>query len=253
MEHPTAVELFDRVALIAPDSAAVRARDGTLTYVELGQRAERLARHLRRLGVTPGDLVGLCLERSAALAVAALAAFRVGAAYVATDPAYPDERLRWMFDDATVAVVVADRRNAGRSLGDRPTVGLGPGGELPADAAAVDDDPLPSSPRGRDLAYVVYTSGSTGHPKGVMVEHCGLANLIAWHRGAFGLTDSDRCTQIASPGFDAAVWELWPTLAAEPRSTSFPRRCAAIRWACVTGWWGRASPSASCQPPWPRR
>lgn len=214
MEHPTALELFDRVALIAPSSAAVRAHDGTLTYFELGQRADRLARHLSRQGVRPGDLVGLCVERSAALAVAALAVFRAGAAYVATDPAYPDERLHWMFDHAAVAVVLADRGNAERISGDRPTVGLGPGGELPSDAAGVDEDPLPASPRGGDLAYVVYTSGSTGHPKGVMVEHAGLANLIAWHQSAFALTDTDRCTQIASPGFDAAVWELWPTLAA---------------------------------------
>jgi amino acid adenylation domain-containing protein len=147
------------------------------------------------------------------LVVGALAAFRVGAAYVATDPAYPDERLRWMLDDADVAAVVTDRRNAGRVLGDRATVVLEPGGELIADVSA-DDDPLPASPRSTDLAYVVYTSGSTGHPKGVMVEHGGLTNLIAWHRDAFGLTDVDHCTQLASPGFDAAVWEVWPALAA---------------------------------------
>ncbi len=214
MEYPTAVELVDGAVLEAPSSVAVRAHDGTLTYLELWQRAERLARHLHQLGVRPGDLVGQCVERSASLVVGALAAFRAGAAYVATDPAYPDERLRWMLDDADVAAVVTDRRNAGRMLGDRATVMLDAGGELPGDVTVVDDDLLPASPRGPDLAYVVYTSGSTGHPKGVMVEHGALANLIAWHRAAFGLTDADHCTQIASPGFDAAVWEVWPALAA---------------------------------------
>jgi amino acid adenylation domain-containing protein len=214
MEDSTVVGQVDGTVLSTPGSVAVRAHDGTLTYLELWQRAERLARHLRRLGVRPGDLVGQCVERSASLVVGALAAFRAGAAYVATDPAYPDERLRWMLDDADVAAVVTDRRNAGRALGDRATVVLGPGGELPADVNADDDDPLPPSPQSTDLAYVVYTSGSTGHPKGVMVEHRGLANLIAWHRDAFGLTDADHCTQIASPGFDAAVWEVWPALAA---------------------------------------
>jgi non-ribosomal peptide synthetase component F len=114
------------------------------------------------------------------MVVGALAAFRAGAAYVATDPAYPDERLRWMLDDADVAAVVTDTRNAGRMLGDRVTVVLGSGGELPAGARADDDEALPASPHSRDLAYVVYTSGSTGHPKGVMVEHAGLSNLIAW-------------------------------------------------------------------------
>ena len=70
------------------------------------------------------------------------------------------------------------------------------------------------APRNRtDIAYVVYTSGSTGQPKGVLVEHAGLANLVDWHREAFALEAGDRCTQIASPGFDASVWEIWPSLA----------------------------------------
>ena len=252
MGDSTAVELVDGAVVGAPDSVAVRAPDGALTYLELWQRAERLARHLRRLGVGPGDLVGQCVERSTSLVVGALGAFRAGAAYVATDPAYPDERLRWMLDDADVAAVVTDRRNAGRMLGDRASVVLDPGGELGADATVVDADPLLASPRSADLAYVVYTSGSTGHPKGVMVEHGGLANLIVWHRAAFGLTDVDHCTQIASPGFDASVWEVWPTLAAGATLHVVPEGCAATRWACATGSWPRASRSASCRPPWPR-
>jgi amino acid adenylation domain-containing protein len=218
MERSTGMKLVEGAVHRAPNSVAVRAQDGTLTYSELWQGAERLARHLRHLGVRPGDLVGQCLERSASMVVGALAAFRAGAAYVATDPAYPDQRLRWMLDDADVAAVVTDSRNAGRMLGDRVTVVLGAGGELPSNTTAEDEDevdePLPALPRSTDLAYVVYTSGSTGHPKGVMVEHGGLDNLIAWHHTAFAVTDADHCTQIASPGFDAAVWELWPALAA---------------------------------------
>jgi amino acid adenylation domain-containing protein len=209
----TALELFDEAARSARGGVAVRAQDATLTYGEVAERAERLARHLRQLGVNPGDLVGQCLERSASLVVAALAAFRLGAAYVAIDPAYPDERIRWMLDDADVAALVTDAPNADRPLGTRPTVVLGPGGQLPAGATTGDSEPLPAPPRSSDLAYVVYTSGSTGHPKGVMVEHGSLANLIAWHNDAFSLTGADRCTQLASPGFDAAVWELWPALA----------------------------------------
>ena len=86
------------------------------------------------------------------------------------------------------------------------------GGKL-ADASDRDgDEPLPGPPLPTDLAYVVYTSGSTGRPKGVLVEHASLANLVEWHRAAFALHAGDRCTQISSPGFDAAVWEIWPSL-----------------------------------------
>ncbi len=213
MQQSTALELFDNATRSARVSVAVRDENDTLTYGDVSERAERLARHLRELGVNAGDLVGQCLERSASLVVGALAAFRLGAAYVAIDPAYPDERIRWMLDDADVAAVVTDGPNADRPLGSRVTVVLGSGGRLPPDATVSDGEPLPAPPQSSDLAYVVYTSGSTGHPKGVMVQHGSLANLIAWHNAAFSLTSADRCTQLASPGFDAAVWELWPTLA----------------------------------------
>jgi amino acid adenylation domain-containing protein len=212
---PSVLPLIDHAAAAAPSAVAVRATDATLSYGELAARAERLARRLVRDGVEPGDLVGLCLERSASLVVGALAIVRAGAAYVAIDPNYPDDRVRWMLDDSGAVATVTDAANAAR-LGDAAkVVVVAGGGELPG--VATDDEaatPLPALPGPADLAYVVYTSGSTGRPKGVLVEHAALANLVAWHRAAFGLTAADRSTQIASPGFDAAVWEIWPTLAA---------------------------------------
>jgi amino acid adenylation domain-containing protein len=199
----------------SPESVAVRDLDGSLSYGELGIRADRLAQRLRQIGAEPGDLVGLCLERSASLVVAALAICRAGCAYVAIDPNYPDERMQWMLEDSDAAAVVTDAATAER-LGtstQRPEVVLKGAGELRDDSFPDDGEPLPRPPGPADLAYVVYTSGSTGLPKGVLVEHAGLANLVDWHRDAFALTSDDRCTQIASPGFDAAVWEIWPSLA----------------------------------------
>lgn len=209
----TVLPLIEQVVTSEPNSIAVRAPDGILSYGELSARADRVARTLRRLGVMPGDLVGQCLERSASLVVAALATVRSGAAYVAIDPTYPAERVRWMLDDSGATAVVSDAVTAARlgPYGDRPTVVVEDGG-FTSDVRPDGDRPLPGPPLSTDLAYVVYTSGSTGRPKGVLVEHAGLANLVEWHRAAFGLNAGDCCTQISSPGFDAAVWEIWPSL-----------------------------------------
>jgi amino acid adenylation domain-containing protein len=211
----TAASLIDAVAAAEPDHLAVKGTDGTLTYGELSTRADQIARRLLALGVKPGDLVGLCLGRSTSLIVGALAIFRAGGAYVAIDPSYPDERLQWILGDSAPVALVTDSATAPR-LGDAaPTVVLFEGGVVDPDAeGAGAETELPPRPAPGDLAYVVYTSGSTGQPKGSMIEHAGLLNLVEWHRRAFDLGPEDRCTQIASPGFDAAVWEIWPALAA---------------------------------------
>jgi amino acid adenylation domain-containing protein len=207
--------LIERTIAAQPDSVAVRGPDATLTYGELDAAADLLAHELRSLAVELGDLVGLCVNRSSALVVGALGILRAGAAFVAIYPGYPDERLRWMLEDCGAAAVVMDLPTDERlgASDDRPRVVLEDGGELADPRAAPSEDALPGPPGPTDIAYVVYTSGSTGQPKGVLVEHAGLANLVEWHLAAFGLEAGDRCTQIASPGFDAMVWEIWPSLA----------------------------------------
>ena len=217
---PTVVAQIDQMAASSPQNVAVHSLDGTLTYAELTVCADRLAQHLRQVGVKPGELIGLCVERSARLVVAGLAIFMANAAYVAIDPRYPDERIRWMLDDSGASAVVCDAGTVDRlgTFGDRPSVVVTGGGAL-RDGALRDGsvtnsgESLRRRPQPTDLAYVVYTSGSTGRPKGVMVEHASLANLVEWHRAAFALDTNDRCTQIASPGFDASAWEIWPCLA----------------------------------------
>ena len=213
-QEATVLSLIDQVVAAEPHKLAVRGPDAVLSYGELSARADLLARRLRHLGVKPGDLVGQCVERSASLVVAALAIVRAGAGYVAIDPMYPAERVQWMLDDSGATAVVSDVSTAGRlgGYGDRPALVVADGGELSDESDRDGDAPLPGPPLPTDLAYVVYTSGSTGRPKGVLVEHASLANLVEWHRAAFALHAGDRCTQISSPGFDAAVWEIWPSL-----------------------------------------
>jgi amino acid adenylation domain-containing protein len=193
-----------------PDEVAVTAGPRSLTYHELDCQANRLARRLRSLGVGADVLVGLCLPRSLDLVIGALGILKAGGAYVPMDPAYPNERLAYMLDDANAPVLVTSSSIAHRLPEakrdvvniDGPEVAAGPD-HLPR------VDVMP-----HDLAYVIYTSGSTGKPKGVEITHQGLTNLVTWHRRAFSVTAADRASHVAGLGFDASVWELWPYLAA---------------------------------------
>ena len=205
-------ELVRACAAETPDAIAVVADNQRITYRELDSRANQLAHQLRALGVGQDVLVGLCFERSVALIVGALAILKAGGAYVPLDPGYPRERLVFMLQDAHARVLVTDPRLAASLprdawqvvILDTGATSLAPGDpHPPAYAAALDD-----------LAYVIYTSGSTGRPKGVQVTHDGLLNLVLWHQRAFAVTRSDRATLLASPAFDAAVWEIWPYLTA---------------------------------------
>jgi amino acid adenylation domain-containing protein len=204
-------ERFAAWAARTPDAPAVAHAGRTLTYRELDERAGRLARALRRRGVGPDVPVGVCLERSPELAVATLAVLKAGGAYVALDPAVPAARLAWMLSDSGAAVVVAG--DSARGLLRAPGVEViaveGDG----AAAGAGPAEPVDGGAGARNLAYVIYTSGSTGTPRAVGVEHGGLAALCDWHAAAFAVTPADRATQLASPGFDASAWEVWPYLA----------------------------------------
>ncbi|HEU4587400.1 MAG TPA: non-ribosomal peptide synthetase [Gemmatimonadales bacterium] len=194
----------------APDALAVTAGPERMTYAELDRRANRIAAHLHRLGVGPDTLVGLCLPRSLDMVAGALGILRAGGAYLPMDPAYPAERLAFMLEDAQAPVLISTAALARQLPGGRRTL-LEPGalatmawpGELP---------PAEIAPDG--LAYLIYTSGSTGTPKGVEITHANLTHLVAWHRQTFAVTAGDRASHVAGLGFDAAVWELWPYLAA---------------------------------------
>lgn len=189
-----------------PEALAVACGDSRLTYQDLWRQSGELAQQLRRAGIESGQPVGLVLARSAELLVGVLGILRAGAAYVAVDPDAPQERISYMLRDAGAGAVVA---SADAILADQwgvplLTVGFGD----PASGSG----PTAVEQRPSDAAYMIYTSGSSGLPKGVVVEHAGLVNLVEWHVSAFGLTAADRTTLFSSPGFDASVWEMWPSL-----------------------------------------
>ncbi|HTO81259.1 MAG TPA: non-ribosomal peptide synthetase [Methylomirabilota bacterium] len=204
--------LVTDIARSTPDRIALRAGSARMSYGELSASANRLAAPLQALGVGREVPVGICLERSFDQIVAVLAALKTGAAFLPLDPAWPEQRLQTMLDDAQAPVLVgngalADRlsrpgRRAIRLDRDAPAIA-----RLDARDVVVPTDD-------EDLAYIIYTSGSTGAPKGVELTRGNLFNLVSWHRTAFAVTAEDRASHLAGLGFDAAVWEIWPYLTA---------------------------------------
>ncbi|MFG3422746.1 amino acid adenylation domain-containing protein [Micromonospora sp. NPDC048063] len=202
--------LVGRWARELPDAPAVADDARTLSYGELDARADALAATLRAEGIGAGDLVGVLLERSAALPVALLAALKAGAAYVPLDPTHPPARLGHLLADTGAPVVLTSaplrhRLPAGEA---RPVeVGLDaapPTGTAPVSARTGPDD----------LAYVMHTSGSTGRPKGVMVTHRGVVNYLRWAGAAYRLGPGDEVPVHSSIGFDLTVTSLLVPLAA---------------------------------------
>ena len=198
-------------AAAAPDSLAVKAGAESLTYAELELRSNQLAEHLHSFGLGPDSLVGICLERSLFSVVSSLAVLKAGAAYLPLDPTFPADRLAFMLRDAGVSAVITRK-----GLTDKLATGAWNVVKMDSDRdriASYSGRIFDTEAESSHLAYVIYTSGSTGQPKGVEITRAGLENLIAWHLQAFQVTAADRASLLASVGFDAAVWELWPYLA----------------------------------------
>jgi amino acid adenylation domain-containing protein len=194
-----------------PGHIAVIDKSTQMTYGELDDLANRLACHLNAMGVGGNTVIVVCMRRSALAAVASLAVLKAGAAYLPVDPNYPRERLSFILSDARTPIVLSESRVAGRlPEGSWRLIML----DREHLIGTAQPDVRPSDLSPDRLAYVIYTSGSTGTPKGVEITHANLMNLVLWHQKAFAVSAEDRATQFASFGFDAAVWELWPHLAA---------------------------------------
>jgi amino acid adenylation domain-containing protein len=204
--------LFEQRAAAQPETTALVFGDERLTYGELNRRANQLAHYLRRFGVRAETPVCVCFERSVELVVATLAVVKAGGAYVPLDPSNPAERLSFMLKDSGAPFLLT--REALRGLfdaGGTEVVSLDR--EWAAVALESGDDPEGGAAPD-NLAYVVYTSGSTGVPKGVEVAHASLANLTRWYQRTSAVEPGEKATQLSGVGFDATVFELWPNLIA---------------------------------------
>jgi amino acid adenylation domain-containing protein len=196
-------------AVAAPTQLAVIAENAQFTYADIDRQSDLLAARLQENGSGRDRCIGIFLERSPQFVVAALAIMKSGGAYVPLDPSNPRDRVAAILSDAAASALVTDSRHSeGLPAGAWRVIDL----DLPVNPAQVSFTPVEIDPK--SLAYVIYTSGSTGQPKGVEITHESLGNLIDWHQTSFEVTASDRASQVAGLGFDAAVWEIWPYLTA---------------------------------------
>ncbi len=203
-------ELFEAQVERTPAAVAAVANDRQLTYAELNERANQLARFLRRFGVGPDSLVGLCVDRSLEMIVGILGVLKAGAGYLPMDPSYPADRLAFMLQDANVFVLLTQS-----DLLDQLPPHNGPRLSLDTDwdviAKERKDNPAPwANPA--NLAYVIYTSGSTGKPKGVMIHHRGLVNYLTWATETYEVAAGCGAPVHSSFSFDLTITSLFAPL-----------------------------------------
>ncbi|MBZ5491936.1 MAG: amino acid adenylation domain-containing protein [Acidobacteriia bacterium] len=208
-EH-LAHELFDAQAQKTPNACAVSCEGKSLSYSELQRRANQMAHYLRSLGVGLETRVAVIVRRSAAAVAGMLAISKAGGTYVPLDPEHPPERTKLILEDSRAEFLLMEQEE---ELLQSPY--LRHRVLLTRDAGEIskmpEEEPQ-SAGYAENAAYLIYTSGSTGRPKGTVISHRSLVNLIEWHAKTYGTGGQDRASQYASQGFDASIWEIWPTL-----------------------------------------
>ncbi len=199
--------LIDRVTKERPDSVAAVFENEQLTYSELDRRSNQLAHFLRKRGVGPGVLVGVFVERGLEMIVGLLGTLKAGGAYVPMDPTFPPERVRYVLEDAKVAVVLTQTALTHVwSFGRTEVV------QLDRDWSRIDREStsqVPETASPEDLAYVIYTSGSTGKPKGVEIQHRAVVNFLQTMALEPGLDQGDVLAAVTTLSFDIAGLELY--------------------------------------------
>ncbi|PFY82408.1 condensation domain-containing protein, partial [Bacillus pseudomycoides] len=214
VEYPTESiiqELFEQQVAQTPEAVALVYKNQQLTYKELNERANQSAHSLLKKGVGPETMVGICMERSVEMIVGLLGILKAGGAYVPLDPTYPEQRLKYILDNANIKLMVTQRNVKGWIPEGIEIICLDENQEMISQESMA-NPVVEATPE--NLAYVIYTSGSTGNPKGVLLEQKGLCNLVHTIIDLMQLNSNSRVIQFASLSFDAAVFEIFTTLVA---------------------------------------
>jgi len=195
-QDKTIHELFEEQVEKHPNRIAVIFEGQKMTYKELNEKSNRLARTLKRRGVTQDSIVAVMMERSIEMMVGLMGILKAGGAYLPIDPTYPEDRIKYMLEDSGISIVLTRQNFLSNDLN---------GENLYAD----DPSNLGKTCRPENLAYVIYTSGSTGKPKGILIEHHSMGNRINWMQKKYPIGESDVILQKTPFTFDVSVWELF--------------------------------------------
>ena len=204
--------LFESQVERTPNATAVIFENQELTYRELNVQSNRLAHHLKKLGVGPDVLVGICMERSLEMVIGLFGILKAGGAYVPIDPALPSERISYMMQDANCPVLLTQQKFVEQLPGhDAEVLCLDTNSSAWANES---EENVESGVTPKHLAYMIYTSGTTGNPKGVLIPHRGICNRLFWIQDVIELSGSDRVLQKTPFSFDVSVGEFfWPLMA----------------------------------------
>lgn len=201
-------QLFEEQATRAPDAVALHGENSLVTFAELNDRSNQLARYLCRSGVMLEDRVAICLERSVEMIVALLAVLKAGAAYVPLEPSYPAERASFIIENSEAKLILTTKSLAA-TLDARKIVCLD---DVGAELARESKDNSLSTASAKNAAHVIYTSGSTGRPKGVISSHSASINRFAWMWQSYPFAADDVCCQKTSLSFVDSIWEIFGPL-----------------------------------------
>ncbi len=207
--YQNVLQLFDEQCALTPSNVAISFHERSLTYDELDKAANRIANFLIDKKIKPNDLVGLCLERSVALGIGILGILKSGAAYVPFDPEYPADRINYMFENSGSTIIITQKKFADLFISVKVKVLVWE--EVAAEINLCSDENPEVNIAKDDLLYVLFTSGSTGQPKGVAMRHEPLVNLLLWQKNETALIEPARTLQFAPVSFDVSFQEFFTT------------------------------------------